>query len=90
MGGKMIDPTYDPMYDHGTRDEWSITHTPMTLRAGYPKGWKALSFFQPDKPMGMEWFHFLWGWDIFYGEFPLLKSLVLANALVWVVLWLVR
>lgn len=53
----------------------------------FPKGWKALYFSLPQRPKGTrQWVNFLWGWDIFYGRFPLIKSLLAANILVWVVL----
>lgn len=53
----------------------------------YPKGWKALQFSIWERPKGLhQWIHFLWGWDIFYGSFPLIKSLLAANILVWIIL----
>ena len=52
----------------------------------FPKGWKALcfEFDASTKPKGFtQWRHALWGWDIWYDSFPVMKSLILANILIW-------
>lgn len=35
------------------------------------------------------WLDVLWGFDIFLGEIPFMKSLILANIIVWVILFLI-
>ena len=55
-----------------------------TFRAFYIKiNWKGLI-----REIG--WLKTLWGYDIFLGNVPFLKSLVLANVIVWLILFLVR
>ena len=50
----------------------------------YKKGWKAFQFNFIEKPKGVnEWFNLLWGWDIWFHNFPLIKTLVASNILIW-------
>jgi len=63
-----------------------INSEPIVITSNhYPKGWKAVQFTIDDKPKGFwQWWHFLWGWDVWYGKFPLFKSLVIINILIWI------
>ena len=36
------------------------------------------------------WMKTIWGYDIFLNKVPLLKSLVLANVIMWLIMFLVR
>ncbi len=50
--------------------------------------WKALQFGVGMMPKGWgQWIVFLWGMDIWFGKWPLCKSLVAANLLMWA--WLI-
>lgn len=52
------------------------------------KNWRAVQFLSGfDKPHTFkEWFWYIWGWDIFMNNVPILKIIILANVLVWIVL----
>ncbi|KKN47720.1 hypothetical protein LCGC14_0660430 [marine sediment metagenome] len=50
----------------------------------YNKHWKAIQFSIMDRPENLrQWFWAIWGFDVFYGQFPMFKILILANILVW-------
>lgn len=50
--------------------------------------WKALEFhFHSGPHTAWEKILILWGMDVWFGKFPLLKSLVAANVAVWLILW---
>ncbi len=50
----------------------------------YTRNWKAVQFTMIDKPRNIkEWLYAFWGFDIFFGSFPLLKIIVLANIVMW-------
>lgn len=52
----------------------------------FPKGWKAIYFnFNPPPKGFAQWVNALWGWDIWYYEFPVVKSLIATNILVWLI-----
>jgi hypothetical protein len=52
----------------------------------FPRGWKALQFKFHEKPEGFsQWLNALWGWDIWYYSFPVVKSLLLCNVLIWLI-----
>jgi len=54
--------------------------------SNFPWGWKALQFGFNEKPKGFnEWFNALWGWDIWYYSFPLVKTLIGLNLLIWLI-----
>lgn len=51
----------------------------------YPRGWKTLQLHIDPRPRGIkQWFNCLWGWDIWYNSFPLVKTLIAANIIVWI------
>lgn len=51
----------------------------------YPRGWRLLLLTLGTKPRGPgQWLRFLWGFDIWVGPLPLLRTLVVLDAvLVW-------
>ena len=52
----------------------------------YPRGWKLLRLNLLDKPKGVvQLLRLIWGFDIFILEVPFLKSLCLANLIVWII-----
>lgn len=76
---------YDKQCSQKGVDQFSSFYiTDLTISPTFPRGWKALQFSLTERPKGMsEWFNALWGWDIWYYNFPLLKTLILCNVLVW-------
>jgi hypothetical protein len=50
--------------------------------------WKNLlwGFFRPED--WIDWKNLLWGFDIWYGPVPVGKSIVLANLIMWALMWL--
>ena len=64
------------------------TETPSSGVGDVPDGFQMVSFNLTNmKPQTLrQWFTLLWGYDIFIqGKIPFLKSLVLANIIVWLV-----
>lgn len=56
----------------------------------YPRGWKLLSLHLADRPKNIgEWKNFLWGFDLWYGSIPLGKGIVVANLIMWVLMWVI-
>ena len=54
----------------------------------FRKGWKLLETFVDQKPKGFkEHFWYFWGYDIWYNSYPVVKILVLANIIVWIIGW---
>jgi len=54
----------------------------------YPKGWKVLQL-KLEKPKGLrQWINALWGLDVFIHKVPLLKTIILSNIIVWILLFL--
>ena len=53
----------------------------------FPVSWKLLSLtFGANKPKTpRQWLAALWGFDIFVHEIPFMKSIVLANVIVWLI-----
>lgn len=52
----------------------------------YSKGFKLIQLRSTQKPKGfIEWFYLIWGFDIFFHKVPFLKSIVLANIIVWLI-----
>lgn len=52
----------------------------------YPKGWKAFAM-KLGTPKGLsQWINAIWGLDIFIHKVPFLKTTVLVNILVWILL----
>ena len=52
----------------------------------FNKHWKIMSMRAPDMPKALgEKFWWFWGFDIFIGRVPFLKTIVLANILVWII-----
>ena len=53
----------------------------------FPVSWKLLSLsLGNSKPKTLrQWLTVLWGFDIFIQEIPFMKSIVLANIIVWLV-----
>ncbi|MCK5548798.1 MAG: hypothetical protein KAI64_07265 [Thermoplasmata archaeon] len=42
------------------------------------------------RPKGFdEWVYFLWGFDVWYGPVPLMKSVVVSNVIMWVLMWVI-
>ena len=57
------------------------------ISSSYPKSWRLfqMNLGEP-RPKGfIEWSRFLWGFDIWLGNVPFLKVMVLANILVWLI-----
>lgn len=53
----------------------------------YNRKWKTMQLTITRRPSDIsEWLWLAWGYDIFLHEIPFLKSLVLANVLVWLLL----
>lgn len=62
-------------------------HDDMASIAGaYYRGYKTLELKFSHPRQLKEWIYAIWGMDIFFGPVPFLKTIVLANLLVWV--WL--
>ena len=54
----------------------------------YPKGWKAFAI-KLGTPKGLrQWINAIWGLDIFIYRVPLLKTIILSNIIVWILLFL--
>jgi len=54
----------------------------------FSRGWKLMGLHMNVRPKGFdEWFYFLWGFDLWYGPVPFAKSVILANLIVWTILW---
>lgn len=52
----------------------------------YHAKWRALDFTIDVRPKGLrEWLNLIYGWDIFFNGVPFLKTLILANILVWLI-----
>ena len=52
----------------------------------YNKNWKMMKIQAPKIPKTpIEIFWWFWGMDIFIGRVPFLKTIVLANILVWII-----
>jgi hypothetical protein len=58
----------------------------------YTRGWKLLELhgihedFRPED--WIDWKNLLWGFDIWYGPVPVGKSIVLANLIMWAMMWM--
>jgi hypothetical protein len=61
--------------------------TKMQIYQPYGPGWRLMQISTMDHPKNLaEWRRFLWGYDIFCGSVPFLKSLVAANVIVWLLM----
>lgn len=49
----------------------------------YYRRWKAIALLPPTPRGFCEWCWAIWGWDIFFGPVPFLKTIVAANVVVW-------
>jgi len=50
----------------------------------YYSGWKLMSLHPTSKPKGVkQWLNFIWGFDIFIYKIPFMKTLILANIIIW-------
>ena len=51
----------------------------------YYNGWELISLHATSsKPKGVkQWLNFIWGFDIFIYKIPFMKTLILANIIVW-------
>ncbi len=50
----------------------------------YDRKWKTMQLKLARRPSGLsEWLWLAWGFDIFLHEIPVLKTIVAANVLVW-------
>jgi hypothetical protein len=59
----------------------------IVIEQPFPKGWRAIEFkFSSCPNTIIQWFNFLWGWDIWYEHLPVVKSLILINILVWLLI----
>ena len=50
--------------------------------------WRAITIVlgKPQEKIGRNWFHKLWGADVWVNDIPILKTLVLANIIVWILM----
>ena len=56
----------------------------------FSRGWKLLALHMNVRPKGFdEWVYFLWGFDVWYGPVPLMKSVVVSNVIMWVLMWVI-
>jgi len=54
---------------------------------GFYNGWKLIELHPSSKPKGVkQWLNFIWGFDIFIYKIPFMKTLILANIIIW---WLI-
>ena len=63
----------------------------LEIKHVYNSKWKALEFRTGEngKPKGFkEWFWFLWGSDVFFNRVPIFKTMIAANFLVWIILFI--
>lgn len=50
----------------------------------YYNGWKLIELHPGSKPKGVkQWLNFIWGFDIFIYKIPFMKTLILANIIIW-------
>lgn len=57
----------------------------------YPKPFKAVELrFNEAFAKDIGILRFIWGADIFLGPVPFLKSIILANVLVWIAMWVTK
>lgn len=60
----------------------------MKINGMYDKEWKAMQLTLTRRPVDIsEWLWAVWGLDIFLYNIPVLKSIVLANVLIWLILF---
>lgn len=53
----------------------------------FPKGYKHFELRMYERPEGFrQWRNFLWGFDLWFGPVPVVKTVILANVIVWMVL----
>ncbi len=54
----------------------------------YPKGFRLLVLMKMDQPKTWrDWRNFLWGFDIWFSGVPMAKTIVLANLVMWALMW---
>lgn len=58
-----------------------------TIDNGFQRGWKLMSITRGSiRPQGLrEWAAMIWGWDIWLGPIPFLKTSILINAIAVIV-----
>ncbi len=54
----------------------------------YGKEWKLMQLSFGEKPMTfMGWINLIKGFDIWIGPIPLLKTIIITNLIMWILLW---
>ena len=51
------------------------------------KGYKAIGFVVPHASTLADKLRVLWGLDLFFGSVPFVKTTVLVNTIVWLLIW---
>ena len=69
-------------------DSWALTDQDIHIIQPYPKGFRLLVLMKMDDPKTWrDWRNFLWGFDIWFGWVPTGKLIVLANLVMWALMW---
>jgi len=58
-----------------------------------PESWRAIQFVIPWSNKGMtprRWLKYAWGMDIWFGDLPFCKTILLVNVLIWIAVLLCR